>query len=413
MWLTFRLAWRHLMRSRRRSLLTVLAVLFPVLMLDLMWGLSGAMRRNLFENITTLETGHVQIHEAGYRKQGNTPSLIRDVRPVLEAVSRESAVRSFGVRLELPALAAHGDRSQGVIVRGVKPGQQGLDTVARWVREGRALRALDHKVVVAGAALLKKLDLALGDPLILITSHPQAGTGVLLPTVVGKILPPSRELSRFVVQVPLNDARTLVKNSQAATSVVLLLSGVSGVEDQKRIDTVAQRLQAALGKGYDVETWDKLSPETAAMFNIMGPLYAAFGMVFFVLAGLVVLNTLYLSVVERTRELGVVLALGSSRRLVLGWIETEAALLAALGCALGSALGVLIVRWGGRGFHLPGLYDELLNTLGMNATLYTRMSLGEALFSPVAMFLVALVAAYYPGWRAARLEPVEAMRFWG
>lgn len=414
MWLTTKLAWRNLKRNRRRSVLTLLAVLFPVMLLDLMWGMSGAMRRNIFENTTLLETGHIQIHEAGYKDLSSTLPLINDVRPILKAVAQEQALRWFTVRLELPALAAHNNRSRGIMVQGIEPGKaQEISLIDEWVDTGRPLRPGDEKAAIAGASLLQRLDVAVGDSLILITSHPQSGTGVLVPTVVGQIEPPSRELSRFIVQVPLNDARALVKNPNAATSVVALLHGVSSTEDQALIEAAARRLQAALGDDYIVETWADLSPETVSMFNIIGPLYLGFSLIFFLLGGLVVLNTLYLSVLERTRELGLILALGSSRRRVLSWIEVESVLLAGVGSSLGSALGILIVWWGSFGFTLPGVYEDLVATLGLNPTLYTRMSAGEALLSAAIMFVIALCAAAYPGWRASRLEPVEAMRFVG
>jgi len=246
-----------------------------------------------------------------------------------------------------------------------------------------------------------------------LTSHPQIGTGVLLPAVVGQIEPPSRDLSRMIVQVPLADAQNLVKNPNAATSVVILLQGIGGPWDQAVIDAAAARLQMSLGDEYVVEPWQALSPETASLFNIVGPIYLVFSLIFFLLGGLVVLNTLYLSVLERTRELGVILALGSSRRRVLGWVESESVMLAGIGSLIGSLLGVGLVWWGGFGFQLPGAYQEIMSAINMTSVLYLRITLEEAVLSGSLMFFIALLAAAYPGWKAARLEPIEAMRFVG
>ncbi|HEY5596541.1 MAG TPA: FtsX-like permease family protein [Candidatus Bipolaricaulota bacterium] len=412
--LTLILAWRNLMRNRRRSLLTILAVLFPVLLLDLMWGLKGAFVRNMFDNTTLLETGHLQVHEAGYKDLQNTLPLIQDVRPILEALGQDPQVRYFTVRLELPALAAHGNRSQGVLVQGIEPDKaRQISLMDEWVSAGRPLQADDHNAAIAGAALLAKLGAQVQDPLILLTSHPQIGTGVLLPAVVGQIEPPSRDLSRMIVQVPLADAQNLVKNPNAATSVVILLQGIGGPWDQAVIDAAAARLQMSLGDEYVVEPWQALSPETASLFNIVGPIYLVFSLIFFLLGGLVVLNTLYLSVLERTRELGVILALGSSRRRVLGWVESESVMLAGIGSLIGSLLGVGLVWWGGFGFQLPGAYQEIMSAINMTSVLYLRITLEEAVLSGSLMFFIALLAAAYPGWKAARLEPIEAMRFVG
>jgi ABC-type lipoprotein release transport system permease subunit len=393
--------------------LTLIAVLFPVMLLDVMWGMSGAMQRNIFDNTTQLQTGHIQIHVAGYEELKNTLPLINDVGPILDAIADEPAVSWSTVRLELPALVAHDNRSRGVLVQGVEPGTENVNPIDKWISEGRNLLPDDKGTAIAGLALLDHLETSTGETLILITAHPQTGTGVLVPEVVGVIDPPAREVSRAVVQVPLADARNLIKNDKAATNVVVLIEGVSGPWDQQRIDEAAARLQASLGDGYVVETWKDLAPETVALFNIIGPLYLVFAMIFFVLAGLVVLNTLYLSVLERTRELGVILALGSSRKRVLGWIEVESIVLAGLGAIIGTALGSGLVWWGSLGFDIPGLAEDIVKAVGIEPTLYLRMTFGEAALSAAMMFVIALLAAAYPGWKASRLEPVEAMRFAG
>lgn len=414
--LTLTLAWRNLMRHRRRSILTLVAVLFPVMLLDIMWGMSGAVRRNLFDNTTLLQTGHLQVHVAGYEELQNTLPIIPDVRPVLTALEDNPDVSWFTVRLELPALAAHENRSRGVLVQGVEAGKaQDLNLIDDWIEEGRMFAVGDTKTAVAGTALLDHLEVSTGESLILVTSHPQTGTGVLVPEVIGKIDPPSRELSRFIVQVPLADAQALVKNEQAATNVVVLLNGVNGPWDKAVIDDAAVRLQNLLGDDYIVETWEDLSPETVGLFELLTPLYLIFALIFFLLGGLVVLNTLYLSVLERTRELGVVLALGSSRNRVLGWIEVESIVLAGLGALIGSALGIGLVWWGSFGFNLPltGEFEQVIKAVGFNPTLHLRMTVAEAFTSAAMMFVIALLAAAYPGWKASRLEPIEAMRFTG
>ncbi|HED04582.1 MAG TPA: ABC transporter permease [Candidatus Fraserbacteria bacterium] len=410
---SLRLAWRNLSRNRRRSVLTLLAVLLPVLILDLMWGFSNAVQRNLFESTTQLETGHLQVHRADYRQLQTGLPLIQNVTPVLQIIAQDPAIERFAVRLDLPALAAHGDRSRGVLLRGVRPGKAGqLSALDKWVRTGRPLKAGDRKVALAGSNLLKALHLKVGQSVILLSASLRTGTGVLIPKVVGSLAPPSPQLSRSIIELPLADARSLVHNPQAASSVVVLLKDISGPWDQSRIEREARSLQAKLGPDYLVETWAELAPATVGLFKIIQPLYLAFSLIFFLLGGLVVLNTLYLSVLERTRELGVVLALGSSRRRVLGWIEVEAVLLAGLGALLGSALGLALVGWGSLGFRLPGFYAEFVS-IGLNNIFYLSISPAEAALSAGLMFVLALTAAAYPGWRAARLEPVEAMHFAG
>ena len=412
MWLTLRMAWRNLWRNRRRSILTMIAVILPVFFLNIMWGMSGALERNFFENATELETGHIQIHEADYRDLRNVDPIINQIEPVLDVIEGDSGVEWYTVRLDIPAIASNGNRSRGVLVQGIEPEQsQEISLIDEWISRGRMLTAEDTKNAVLGDALMRHLNVDLGQDIILLTSHPQAGTGVLRPNIVGAIEPPVPDISRAVVQIPIADARSLVKNQNAATSVVIRVAGVTGPWDQSKIDETAARIQQILGEEYLVETWKKISPELVTMIEMLRPLYMGFALIFFLISGLIVLNTFYLSILERTRELGVALAVGCSRGRIVRWIEGETIVLAGIGALIGSLLGILIVSWGSGGIALPEFYKEMLSDMGMSTTLHMRMTWAETLISAVLMFVFALVAAAYPSWKASRLEPVEAIRF--
>ncbi|MFB6286989.1 MAG: ABC transporter permease [Candidatus Bipolaricaulia bacterium] len=411
MWLILRLAVRNLFRNRRRSVLTLMAIMVPVLLLNLMWGFTGAFEQSLFENTVRLETGHLQIHKADYEVVGQAAPIVRDIRPAVDVLASDDDIKHYATRLALPALASAGNQSKGVLVQGVQPKRsQRMSVMSRWVDQGRYLQSDDSGVAVVGRQLLEDLELTVGDRLILVTSHPETGTGVLTPTIVGVLDAPSPELSQRIVQVPLAEAQSAISLPNAATSVAALVKGVNGPWDSPRIEQVTERVRQALGEGFAVESWRSLAPQTVGLLNILKPINLGIMSIFFLLAGLVVINTLFLNVHERTNELGVVLALGSGRRRVLGMVVAEAAMIALIGALIGSAIGGGLVWHWSDGLVLPDIYRDVYRQIGMQPVLNLHMTISQGLISAAAMLGIALLASWLPARNAAALEPIEAMR---
>jgi len=403
-------ALRNLGRNRRRTALSALAVFVPVFVLVVSLGMIGGMEVSLFRNLTGYETGHLQIRRRVAGPEGGALPLIRDPAPLVAAAERAPDLAQRMVRLEVPSLASSGDRSVGVLVQGVRPEEAADSPFARGLVQGRFLHAGESGAVV-GAALLDELDLSVGDELVLLGAHPEAGMGVALPTIVGAYRAPDPALERTLVQVDLAVAQRLVR-SGAITTLVAYVAGVTGPWDGDKIEQVAAALRAQVPEGLEVRTWSELVPESEVIMRFMRPVTIAFMAAFFLLGGLIVLNTLYLSVLERTTELGIILALGAPRRWVMGQVLTEAGVLASASAILGALAGagaVLLVEAVG-GLPLPGAYGEAMGAWGLDPVLRMRLTLWDGILSPLAMVAVAVLAAWYPARRAAGLEPMETMR---
>ncbi len=406
-------AFRHLNRNRGRTLLTLLAVLIPVYTLVFMFGFASANLRDMFETATQLESGHFQVRERSERVTGGTLPLIDDVAPIVDLLDATEGVSWRTVRLDVPALASAGDRSEPILVQGVEP-----ETVARitpietMIVEGAYLSAADRGAVL-GRPLADLLGLSVGGEVVLLGAHPEAAMGVAKLPIVGIYDAPDASMGRSLIQVDLASARTLARRPTAATAVVAMVVGVEGPWDAGTIDAVAAEVAGRLPTGLEVVDWRQLAPAVVSYMNVMRPALLLFAGTFFALGALVVVNTLYLSVMERTRELGLILALGAPRRRVMGSILTEAGLVAGLGASAGALGGLamigLVEAFGG--IPLPGRFADMLRMIGMSGTIHLRADAGDLILSATAMAAVALVAALFPAWRAARLEPVEAMRY--
>ncbi len=406
-------ALRHLKRNRGRTVLTLLAVLIPVYFIIFMFGFASANLSDMFEIATRIDTGHFQIRHEQVRGLGSAIPLIQDPDAALAVVDAAGGIEWRTVRLDLPALASVDDRSQTVYVQGVIPEEiEPISAIGGLIVAGTYLTSGQDGVVI-GEELADLLRLGVGDEMVLLGAHPEAGIGVLKVPVVGIYSAPAAELGRTVVHATLGTARRLARTPDAATAIVGRVEGVTGPWDADRIGTVTAAFADSLPAGLEILGWKELAPQVAAYMRVMVPMLWVFAGVFFALGALVVVNTLYLSVMERTRELGLVISLGATRWRVMRMVLVEAALIAVVGALYGAIAGVgiiwIIEAFGG--IPVWGSAVQFMKAVGMNPVLHLRASASQVLLAAAAMAGVAVLAAWFPAYRASKLEPVEAMRY--
>ena len=408
-----KVALRHLVRNRRRTLLTLLAVLIPVYFLVFMFGFANANLRDMFETATRFDTGHAQIRAVPTKATGSAIPLMRDPSDALAALAEVKGIEWWTVRLDLPAMASVGERSRTIYVRGIVPEEvDPVSGLADRIVAGESLATGTGGVVVGEEfALLLKLEV--GDEIVLLGAHPEAALGAIRVPVVGVYRAPEAALGRTVIYADLATARQLARSETAATAIVLRVAGVTSPGDQTALDRAVNDLRANLPAGYEVQDWLELVPMVATYMGILTPALLIVGAIFFALGGLVVLNTIYLSVLERTRELGLILALGAARRRVVRMILAEAGVIAVAGAVGGAVTGVgliLVVEAFG-GIPLWGAAAQMMREIGMSPVLHLSADFVQVALSTASMTAVAVLAAWWPARRASRLEPMEAMRY--
>ena len=406
-------AIRHLKRNRGRTILTLLAVVIPIYFLIVMFGFINSMVQDMFESSTRFDTGHMQIRAVESRATGSAQPLMTDPTDALAALASIDGIEWSTVRLDLPALASVGDHTRTIFVRGVVPEEiDPISNMAERIVEGQFLTSESTGLLV-GEELADLLGLGLGDDMVLLGAHPEAGLGAIRAPIAGIYNAPEATIGRTFVYASLGTARRLARSATAATAVVIRIDGVAGPQDAARMEAAADALRAALPEGYEVQGWLELLPVMDGYMKILTPMLLIMAIVFFGLGALVVVNTLYLSVMERTRELGLILALGASRLRVMGMVLTEAGIITLAGAFYGVVIGVgiiLIVEAFG-GIPLWGQMAAYMREVGIPPVLHMSITVPQVLLSVGAMSAIAVLAAWLPARRASKLEPMEAMRY--
>lgn len=400
------LALRNVLRNRRRSLITVLSVAAGLAALTFLWGFIDGTNLQMVENTTRYFAGDVQVHLKGYHEDPSLDRAIDAGAQLLDRVRAEPRVRAATLRLETTVLASRADRSRGVMAFGVDPADEAQVTdLFKAIVDGHSFAGPDDVGVLIGERLAEALGARAGDEIVLVGQAYDGSVASARVQVRGVFRSKIDELDGYVAVWPIAAMRDFLSAPQAATAVVLRL------RDRAELPSTRDALAERVGPAHEVIGWPVLLPMVAMsvrFHEVNGFVVLA---IFFITVAAGVVNPVLMAVLERTREFGILLALGTRPTLLFRLVLVEAVLLGLAGLVLGNAVGIGITAWfGRRGIDLGAFEAGLRAMPGLSDVIYPVVVAGRSAAISGLVFAIAVAMALYPALRAARLEPVAAIR---
>jgi ABC-type lipoprotein release transport system permease subunit len=405
--LNFRLAWRNLWRHRRRTWLTATAMIFSNVLLVFMISLQLGSYDMMINNTLRAFSGHLQLQREGYIDNPKLRSSIAAAQTLAGEVRQALPNARVAARAAGFALVSSEQRSFGAQIIGVEPQHEpGVSTVPGLVSQGRYLDDLNAPEIVVGAVMARNLKAGLGDELTLLGSGRDGSFAAGVFTIVGIFDSGSADMDRSFAEIPLGYFQEMFAMGDHGHSVAVALESL----DQLNSALQAARSVATGRDGLAVLDWNLLHPglkqAIQADFSSAWFMYG----VLIVLVAFSVLNTQLMSVLERTREFGVITALGVKPGRLASLVVLETTLMALLGLLIGVFLGGLVALYfNTMGFSYPGM-EEFAERFNMADTMYPSFTALSLLLGPAVVFLFCLLASIYPALRLRRLRPVDAMR---
>jgi ABC-type lipoprotein release transport system permease subunit len=407
MGLSLRLAWRNLWRHPRRTWLTTGAMIFSNVILVFMISMQVGMYQMMIDNSLRASVGHLQVQAEGYNEELKMRQVVPGVEGLAADLRQELGLDTVAPRASAFALASSAERSFGVQVMGVEPdAEMKVSSLPGLVEEGRFLEGSDTPEIVVGKTLARNLKIGVGDELTLMGSGRDGSFAAAIATVVGILDAGNPDMNRALAQMPLGYFQDTFAMEGAGHSVVML------APDMFQIPSLVDRVEGLLPADQDlvVLDWDRLMPGLKQAIQADISSAAFMYLVLIVLVAFSVLNTQLMSVLERTKEFGVILSLGVSPGKLGRLVLLESALMGLVGLVVGVVIGGALVVWLSIvGFSFPGL-EEMAGQFNLPDRIYMQVSATGLLFGPLVVLLASLVATLYPVARLHWLEPVDAMR---
>lgn len=403
------LAWRNVWKNKRRTVLTLLTIAVGCAMVIFFMAMQEGAYDAIIENMVSANTAHIQIHEKGFWENRSIDYAFIPHGRVMRALASEPSISGFAMRVHAAGLVSSGEASDIALIQGVDPeDEKRICTLHASVRKGgRYLRPGDTTEVLIGEDMASNLEVKVGDRVLLLSQGFDGSiAGARKLTVVGLFKTGNPEYDRMLMLMTLEQAKEMFSMGEYVTSIAVKL------RDGTMMPAVRDALKRRIADpGLEIMGWDELMPELMQYVVMDRTSAYVFYFVLYLTVAFGVLNTIQMSVYERTREFGVMLAIGTSPNQILGMVLLESALISLIGIAVGSLIGSAI-SWYFTVFPLDySEFQKEMEIWGLSVTkVPAKLALSYVIEAAGVVFVISMLFTIFPARRAARLRPIDAIR---
>lgn len=397
------LAWRNVWRNKLRSGIMIAAMILGLLGAILMVGFVQAMTENMIDNAIRFQTAHLQIHNSDFLTNEELSAWLPDAERFAESIRKLDGVEAVTVRQVVDGMLASAASTRGVRINGIDTiHETGVTDIAESIVDGVMLPDKGRNPILVSQRNAEKLNLRLGSKVVLTFTSIDGDVAGAAFRVSGLFKTPASSFDDANVFIRRTDLATFTGLNEAHEIAIRIV-------DDRRLTSMQTTISSMVGDRGVVRNWGEVQPILAAMTGSMDISNAIVAGVFIAALGFGIINIMMMSVFERTREFGVLMAVGMTRGRVLLLIVTESILLGGVGSLLGLAAGRIMLAITDQ-FGLPfGAVAEGLGAYGVDSVLYPSVTSSFYLQIFGMVLLTSLLAGLYPARQILKKRPSEAL----
>ncbi len=400
-----KLAWRNLWRNKRRTLITVSSIMFAVVAALFMESLGQGTRQQLLDNMTSFQTGYIQIQDYRYQDEPSPDNaFLYSDSLEQEILSSHEDINYLIPRIESFMLAAGEEITRGALVIGIDIEKEDqFNQLRDRLTEGEFSRAGQQNAVL-GEGLAERLNLAVGDTLVLLGQGRFGITASGLFEVSGLIEYPIREMDNQIVYLSLEDMQWMISAEELITNLVVV------PEYPDQVNQIATSISQTVSENeLRVLTWQEMMPELIEAIEFDELSGRIMLWILYVVIGFGIFGTILTMTLERRREFGILLSVGMYRRKLAFTVFIETFFISILGVFSGFTLGSLVILY----FYInpiefTGDMAELMNDFGFEATMEVSFSPEIYFLQGAAIFIITTIICLYPTLKIARMNILES-----
>ena len=399
-----KIAFRNTLRQKRRTILTGLAMIVGFTLLSLTIGLSDGAYGNIITMFTRNRIGHIQVHHEGYLDKPSLYKTIDDLSTVGEVIQSVAGVEAWTPRLYGAGLGSVGEKSTAVQIIGVDVARETQATrFDKKVVEGNTLSETPSHQAVIGKGLAKIVSATIDSEIVIVSQGADGSIANDLYKIVGIVESGDDITDRVACYLHIEDAQELLVLEGRVHEIVVIVSNIN------RVDKITSAIETQLNDStLDVAPWQEVAKSFYRAMRTDQQGDAISRLVIMLIVAIGVLNTVLMSVLERTREYGVLKAVGTKPAQIFWLVICEVVIIALGSICVGALLGVLVNYL----LSIYGItYPEEITYGGMKLkTLYAEVNVRCLVIPAITVMLSAAIVSLFPAIKAARIMPAKAMR---
>lgn len=401
-----KIAARSVFRNRRRTVITLLSIIFGCVAIIVFGGFVDYSMWGLREGTIHSRLGHLQVYRKGYFEKGGTNPLaytIEDYPRVRSIIESEEHVDFVTSRLEFSGLIAGTESSVICVGKGVEPEKERELGMAVAIVEGEDLSSEKLEEGIIGKGLADGLGVKIGDYLTILTSTAEGALNAVDFKLRGIFQTGVKEYDDVAVMVPMELGKALLYTENVQSIVIVL-------DETENTDLVADNLEKKFSQAnldLEIKTWSDLATFYHQVVQLYGGIFWVVRLIILIIVIFSIANTMTMSVFERMREIGTIRAMGTKRRGVLSLFLMEGLILGALGGTLGVVFGIVAAKL----ISIKGIYIPPPPTMTEGYTALINIVPKDLIFAFCLAVGTSLISSIYPAFKAARLKVVDALRY--
>jgi putative ABC transport system permease protein len=399
------IAWRNIWRNPVRSFVIILSVILGLwagtFVSALYWGMSEDRVRIAIEN----EVSHLQIHHPEFKNDLKASFCFSSDNIIRNKLQNQKEIKAYSLRALAQGMLTNPGNSTGVLINGVDPKEEDLTThLKSKITEGSYFKNDKKNQILIGYKLAEKLKIRVKNKVVLScldTSDNISSAAFKVAGIYRSGNSARDEMNVFILRNELNEMLNL--NEKAHEAAILLKSN-------RDLNIVKNKLQPLLNN-LKIETWKEISPETDLIISTMSQFSTIFIIIILFALSFGIVNTMLMAILERTREIGMIIALGMNRTKVFFLILVETFILVMIGCPVGLFIAWISIEYfGNRGIDISSFASKAMSNFGFSTVMYPSLPFNSYLQIILLIIIAAIISAIFPAIKALKLNPAETLK---